>query len=298
MRLSNLTCSWVLAPSMGLAQQAAADEHPKAELTFGVYAADKPTVVYRQFLPMLEALQVELSRTLDAPASVELRIFKTYDAAQDALAQGSVDFVRFGPSSYILVKARQPDVTLLAMEQNDGAKTFKGMIVVRKDSPIRTIADLRGKRFAFGDESSTIGRYLAQLQLVNAGITAKDLKHHAFLGRHDRVFAAVEVGDFDAGAVKENTFEKQNAKGTLRVLAQFDNVTKPWVARARLNARVAEALRTSLLGMKDPAVLADFGVTGFLPATDADYDPIRQAMAAAEKFTQSAPATTAPAPGR
>ncbi len=266
------------------------------ELVFGVYATDLPTVVYRQFLPMLEEVQVQLAKTLACQASVDLRIFKTYDGALDALVKGDVDFVRFGPSSYILAKARQPGVTLLAMEDNDGEKVFQGVIAVRADSPIKTLADLRGRKFAFGDENSTIGRYLAQLQLVKAGITAKDLAGHAYLGRHDKVFAAVEIGDFDAGAVKENTFDKMNAKGKLRELVRFDNVTKPWVARAGLDATVAAGLQKVLLDMKDKALLKDVGITGFRAVKDSDYNSIRDAMPAAEKFMQGMAAK--PAPGK
>ncbi|MBK9129765.1 MAG: phosphate/phosphite/phosphonate ABC transporter substrate-binding protein [Phycisphaerales bacterium] len=271
----------------------------QVDLTFGVYATDLPTVVYRQFLPMLEVVQAELGKSLECPASVELRIFKTYEAALDALVQGTVDFVRFGPSSYLLAKERRPEISLLAMEDNDGEKIFQGVIVVRANSPIKTLADLRGRKFAFGDENSTIGRYLAQLQLVNAGLAASDLAGHAFLGRHDKVFTAVEVGDFDAGAVKENTYDKMNKKGTLRELVRFDNVTKPWVARAGLDPRVAAGLREVLIGMQDRTTLKDVGITGFRSVKDADYESIRLAMRAAEKFAAPAQGKPArPAPGK
>lgn len=271
----------------------------QVELTFGVYATDLPTVVYRQFLPMLEVVQGELTKSLACPASVELRIFKTYEAALDALVEGTVDFVRFGPSSYLLAKERKPEISLLAMEDNDGEKVFQGVIAVRANSPIKTLADLRGRKFAFGDENSTIGRYLAQLQLVNAGIAASDLAGHAFLGRHDKVFTAVEVGDFDAGAVKENTFDKMNKKGTLRELVRFNNVTKPWVARAGLDPRVAAGLSQVLLGLKDGSKLKDVGITGFRAVQDSDYDSIRAAMQAAEKFAAPTPGKPArPAPGK
>lgn len=302
---SRLPCVCLVATSLiaqspsapvAAAPALAATPIPSVDLTFGVYATDLPTIIYRQFLPMLELVQAELAKSLGVPASIELRIFKTYDGALEALVQGQVDFVRFGPSSYILAKAREPRISLLAMEDNDGEKIFQGMIVVRRDSPVQKLADLCGRKFAFGDENSTIGRYLAQLQLVNAGITAKDLAGHAFLGRHDKVFTAVELGDFHAGAVKESTFDKMNTKNTLRVLVRFDNVTKPWVARAKLDPTVAAGLRAVLLHMKPRGVLKDVGITGFRTVTDADYDPIRLAMPATEQFAQGLAAR--PAPGK
>ena len=85
------------------------------------------------------------------------------------------------------------------MEDKKGERRFSGVIVVGADSSIKRLADLAGKRFAFGDENSTIGRYLAQAELVKAGIRARDLAHYEYLGRHDLVAKAVSLGDFRAG---------------------------------------------------------------------------------------------------
>lgn len=74
-------------------------------------------------------------------------------------------------------------------------------------------SQLRGQTFAFGDERSTIGRYLSQLLLVQHGIRADELLSYEYLGRHDRVGTAVGAGQFDAGALKESTFRKLKKKG-------------------------------------------------------------------------------------
>jgi len=163
-------------------------------------------------------------------------------------------------------------------------KRFKGLIIVQKESPIRTIGDLRGKRFAFGDPNSTIGRYLVQAELIKAGITGRALKDYQYLGRHDTVVKAVEIGDFDAGSVMQQTFDKANAKGTLRVLASFDNVTKPWVARKDLDPATLEAIRSGLYSIKDPAVLKELKITGFVPTSDEEYRLVRDGMKLAEEF--------------
>jgi len=271
---------------------------PVLDLTFGVYTTDRPTVLYRQFLPVLEALQDAMAAELRQPVDIQLRIFRDYDSARVALVEDEIDFVRFGPSSYILARRENPCVKLLAMEHVDGQKTFKGMIVVRKESPIRSAEDLRGRRFAFGDENSTIGRYFAQEMLVGAGIHAGDLARYEYLGRHDKVFKAVEKGDFDAGSLKSGTFEQLNTENQLRVLVEFDVVTKPWVARAGLDRRVTEAITASLMKIRDPQVLAALGVSGFTTATDDDYAPIRQSMVESERFDAKPEQQPDPRPGR
>jgi phosphonate transport system substrate-binding protein len=282
--MSHLT-ALLLAGVAALPARKPAVEDPKPmSLSFGVYQSDKATVMYRSLTPVLEALTASMESALGRPVDIKLTIFQSYEDGIESLARGQVDFVRFGPASYITAKARQSDIELIAMETESGDKRFKGLIIVQKESPIRTIADLRGKRFAFGDPNSTIGRYLVQAELIKAGITGKDLKEFQYLSRHDTVVKAVEIGDFDAGSVMQQTFEKANAKGTLRVLASFDNVTKPWVARKGLERSTFEAIQAGLFALKDPGVLKELKITGFVPTSDDEYRLVREGMKLAEEF--------------
>jgi len=141
------------------------------------------------------------------------------------------------------------------------------------------VSELKGKRFAFGDEKSTIGRYLSQQYLLQHGITAAGLANYQYLGRHDRVGYAVAAGEFDAGALKESTYKKLLQKGVLlRPIATFQNVTKPWVARSGLSERVFSALRLALLEYKDPVGLKALGKDGFVVGSHEDYMPIVAAV--------------------
>jgi phosphonate transport system substrate-binding protein len=252
-------------------------------LTFGVYQSDKATVMYRQFVPVLEALAARMEPSSGEKVDLELSIYKTYDEGIDALVTGKVDFVRFGPASYIAAKKRNPAIELVAVEEEDGSKIFTGLMVTAAGSDIKAIADLKGRTFAFGDPNSTIGRYLAQSLLVDNGIHARDLKSFKYLDRHDKVAKAVEVGDFDAGSIKIDTYEKM-APGVLRVVARFDSVTKPWVARAGLSDIAMRALQSALLELDDKEALKTLGVSGFASTSDADFQSIREVMAKVEEF--------------
>lgn len=262
--------------------RAGTDKPQALHLSFGVYQSDKATEMYRKFTPIIEAIQEDVEKSLGRPTDIELQIFKTYEDGIEALAKGKVDFVRFGPASYITAKQQNPAIELVAMELEGGKRQFNGCIVVQRDSRITELSDLRGKSFAFGDRNSTIGRYLVQEYLLKSGIHAQDLGHYDYLDRHDRVAAAVLAGDFEAGAVKESNCE--DAKGQLRALVTFPNVTKPWVARAGLESEVIAALRASLFRLKDPAVLKALKVSGFGETSDAEYLPVKQSMQAAEAF--------------
>jgi phosphonate transport system substrate-binding protein len=251
-------------------------------LSFGVYQTDKPTVIYKQFVPLLEHLEQSIEDLLGQPVGIEINIYKTYDQGLAAIVRGDVDFARVGPASFILAQRTNKEVGLLAQELKKGAKTFKGVIVVRTDSNLHTLLDLKDRTFAFGDPNSTIGRYLAQAELLQAGIHAGDLKSFEFLGRHDLVASRVRIGDFDAGSIKISTFAKANSNKELRVIHAFDNATKPWIHRGGLEPRVRNAMSKALIDLKDSQILASFKVSGFTRATPKDFEGIGVSMKRAE----------------
>ena len=248
-------------------------------LTFGTYAADKPTETVRKYKPFLDFLAAGLSERLGEPVTIRIKIAPSYGEGIAQLANGEVDFARFGPASYVLVQDRNPDIGIIAMESKSGAKRFNGIIAVHADSPYQSLSDLSGQSFAFGSELSTIGRYLAQASLLEAGISSSDLESYEFLGRHDLVGEAVGSGRFAAGALKESTFNKLVAKGVpLRALYTFENVTKPWLSHPNMRADVAEAIRAIMLASETEEVVRQIAKHGFLAGADSDYALVRAGM--------------------
>ncbi|MBC8202020.1 MAG: phosphate/phosphite/phosphonate ABC transporter substrate-binding protein [Planctomycetes bacterium] len=254
-------------------------------LHFGVYPSDRATTMYRKFTPVLEALSATLETQLKREVDIHLTIFEDYASGIKALANGDVDFVRFGPASYILAEELNPNIQLLAMELRKGLKRFNGLIIAKKESGINAIKDLQGKTFAFGDSNSTIGRYLAQSLMVDAGVSADTLKDFDFVHRHDLVAKAVITGTHDAGAVKASTYKKLCNPDKIKIVVAFENVTKPWVARADLPQKIKDAITASLLELVDSKIIGELGCSGFTKATPKDYELVRKAMKNAEAFT-------------
>lgn len=248
-------------------------------LIFGVYTSDKPTTMVKKFRPLLNDLEDHLTQILKKNVEITMQVAHGYEKGIEDIVLGNVDFSRLGPASYIEAKQKNPKLRILAIESKNGRKTFNGLICVHRDSFIQTVADLKGKSFAFGNKRSTIGRYLSQAYLLKHGIKAKDLKRYEYLDRHDKVGTAIGLKQFNAGALKEGTFKRLLARGTpIRKIASFHNVTKPWVARSGLPKQILDALHQALLELKDPAVLKALGKDGFLGGSDKDYDIIRKAI--------------------
>lgn len=255
-------------------------------ITFGVYTTDKPTTVVKMMAPALNSLEELLNQKLDQPVEIKMRVINEYDAGIEMIASGEIDISRLGPASYIAARSIDPNLQLLAMESNGGQRKFNGVIAVHRDSDIKSLGQLKGKSFAFGDELSTIGRYLSQALLLEAGLSANDFSNYEYLGRHDTVGMAVAAGDFTAGALKENTFVELVESGEpIKVLTKFDNVTKPWVARGGLDPTIASALKSALLEI-DGQKVASVCDGGFLEADDSYFEPISAAIAASKEFVQ------------
>jgi phosphonate transport system substrate-binding protein len=251
-------------------------------LRFSTYATERPTEELRKMEPFRKAIELGL-KDRGINARIEVRIYPTYDDGLNAVVNGDSDVARLGPASYVSAKQRNPLLNLLAVEAHESKKHFLGVIVVTKDSPIRSVADLRGKRLAFGDPISTTGRFLPQAALVRAGLTAKDLSSFSYLGRHDKVIFAVANGGYDAGASNERTFEKYAEERGLRILTAFPSPTQAWVARSGLDAETIKAIRNTLLELRGSA-LEYIDRNGFLPGNDSDYDELRHSMKIAKDF--------------
>ncbi len=251
----------------------------KVTLVFGTYSADKPTAMVAQLRPSLDRIAYRLSQVLGEEVEINMNIVRSYEAGAELIVSGSVDFMRLGPASYVKVKARNPGITILAMEKKNGKKKFNGVIAVRTDSDITEVSQLRGRSFAFGSARSTLGRYFAQLYLMRRGIRATDLSNYAYLGRHDKVGRAVGAGQYDAGALEGTTFAKLVAKGVpIRAIATFENSTRPWVARAGMDERILMGLREALSRLDNDEALSALRFEGFLPGDDAEYEPTREAI--------------------
>jgi phosphonate transport system substrate-binding protein len=270
-----VTATAVLASLLAWAPAASA----KVSLVFGTYSPDKPSAMVTQLRPSLNEIAAAMTDILNEEVEIRMEVVRSYDDGVALIIDGTVDFMRLGPASYVRAKAENPGLGVLAMENKNGAKEFNGIIAVHTDSDITDVSQLRGRSFAFGSKRSTLGRYFSQLYLMRNGIHARDLESYEYLGRHDKVGRAVGSGLFDAGALEETTFGKLVAKGVpIRALAKFSNSTRPWVSRAGLDPRLEGALRQAMLSLVDSQALKALRFDGFFEGSDADYEKTREAI--------------------
>ncbi len=248
------------------------------KLKFGLYGSERRSSLDEQFNPILTELENRLSSSMGKKVEIERVFFKHYQQGLDAIVNGDVDFTRTGPATYALAKQRNNELSIIAVESKKGKKTFEGVIVARKNSDITEISDIKNRSFAFGNENSTIGRYLSQLHLLDAGITIDDLDNYDYLGQHDKVAVAVLRNQFDAGAFKIGILKDKYIADRVKVITKIDTPTHPWTAREGLAKETINQIKEALLGITDKSVLKGLKRDGFLAGGDIDYATMREAI--------------------
>lgn len=250
-----------------------------AELAFGSVAMDVPTVMHRRLKPLTDYL----SRQLRQP--VTLKLSPELSAAADDVATGKVDIAYLTPVAYLKAHAKG-NVRLVAKTITKGAQSFRLMLVVRNDSPIRTVRELVGKNFAFGDQAALLQRAV----VVNAGIKLEEFGSYQFIGHYDNIARGVANGDFDAGILKDTSAFEWEKKG-LRVIHASPQLPPYNIVVSRhVSKRLYNKIRKAFLALKasnpnDLKILRalDPSYDGFAPTHDAEYDVVRRLVKPFEK---------------
>ena len=218
---------------------------------------------------------------------VRLQTASNYTEIMNLLIEGKIDIAWL--ASMTSVEARKnPEIELLVKPIRFGTTSYRGIIIARQDSGIRSLKDLKGKKFAWVEPESASGYIFPKALLVEAGIDAsKDFAEETtFLNKHDAVVLNVLLGKYDAGACYDdarNTLRDKAKMDELTILATTEDISnEPIVVRKSLPPDLIEKIKQALLDLtiKNPEgkeILDDLtDVQGFLPAKDTDYDYIEK----------------------
>ena len=251
-------------------------------------AGDKPLAV--GMIPDAGATQISiqekdplkkyLTKHLGQP--VNLIIPTNYNATVEALGNGSLDFAYLGGLTY--VKARKT-YGVVPLVQRTSDLEFHSLFITGANSPIKSLADLKGKNFVFGDINSTSGHLMPYLELKQAGIDVeKDFKYR-YSGSHPATAKAVESGAADAGALDESVYNAMVAEGKLdKAKIRVFYTSKPfldyvWVARKDVGKAEQEKFArafTDLQEGKDDQILGILRGKKFVRASDDRYEILRK----------------------
>jgi len=247
-----------------------------------------------RFDPLTAYLEKKLGRKVIASH------VNTFDFVERAQRK-EFDVLQSNGYIYVAIKEKV-GATLLAREvKSDTGKDTGGLIVVRADSPVRVLSDLKGKRMVFGPVLSP-GGYLTQYHaMLSAGLDPeKVLAGYTFLPgawQHEKVVYSILYGAADAGAVKVGDIERMEAEGKVRksdfrVIAASEPVPNcTFFALPHVDAETAGRVREALLRLSNQDfvavngerlnVLHRDGTKGYTPSKDEEFDVLRKMARAA-----------------
>jgi len=276
----------LLAALAALAAGPAVHRAAGADLTFGFTPVLGQEKTRSEFGPLMGYLSSAVGRR------VVLYVAKDYGDLRTQMEAGAVDIGSYSPFAYVDA-AKGGRVRIIAQSLIEGSGTYRGLIIARRDSALKGLADLAGRRFAFVDPKSASGYVYPRAMLLEAGIRPdKAFSKVVFAGDHGRVIADVLDRRVDAGAVYDGAVRIAKASGMrtgdLVVLASTEPIPHDAIAvRADLDPGLAARVQSALVGMvgteQGRRVVAGStkGLTGFAVAADALYDPVRRTALAA-----------------
>jgi phosphonate transport system substrate-binding protein len=249
-------------------------------LKFGITPRESPRISFQKFTPLARYLSNELG------VQVELVVGKDFQAVIDGLGNNQYSIAQMTPSTYPKCQRLYPDagVRPLVRFQTGGSGTYKACIFVPAGGEAAGLAQLKGKRFAFGDPTSAANCLMPKMMLLEAGVSAdKDFAEFKFLGSHTNVANAVAVKTFDGGAAMDSVAERFEKEGKVKIIARSGEMPDaPLCVNKHLDSQLAERIATALLKLKcdnpeGKGVLTSINekYTGCEAAGEKDYDVIR-----------------------
>lgn len=268
--------SALLALLMALVPQSATAEAP---LVLGIFPRFTATAVHDAFDPMAKYLSAELGR------EVKIETTKDQNTFAEAITTKRYDIVHFNQLNYV-ESHEKFGYDVVAINEEFGKATVAGALVIRKDSGIKNIAELRGKTIVFGGGPKAMIAYIANVaQLQRAGLKKGDYKEEFAKSPVNAMTAvfhkqAVAGGAGDIG-LKQQAGNEVLDVNELAILAVGEPLPHlPWAVKASLGTDLAKKIQAALLnvkGSKDGAeILKAAHLTNLLPAQDADFEIVRK----------------------
>lgn len=221
---------------------------------------------------------------------VEAFTASNYIGVVEGLGSGSVDFGIIPPFSSLLAQKQSNAKPILTSKGKTGKPGYTAELYVRKDSGIKSLQDVKGKKIAFVDPSSSSGYIYPGAMLVQAGLNLdKDISYQ-FSGGHDKSLQLLLNKDVDVIATfdgVEDRYAKDfpQAKTDIQKLATSDMIPGVMVtASSKMDKELQEKLEKALRDIeKDPKMkelfTKMFSITGF---TDVDQDAYKKVEATAK----------------
>lgn len=257
-----------------------------------VHPLHNPTKLTQAYGPLVDHLNAHLdadpSADLNAPlaaqgrgAQLELEASRDYASFEQKYRARGPELLL--PNPWQTLQAMRAGYRVIAMAGEP--RDFRGLILVRKQSAIRTPADLKGKAVSYPAPTALAACVMPQDFLRRAGLDVLREVENRYVGSQESSIRSVVLGITAAGATWPppwRAFQRDHPAeaAVLRVAWETEPlVNNSVMARDDVPPGLVEQVRRGLVALdateRGRAILAGLETARFLPASDRDYDVVR-----------------------
>lgn len=268
---------------------------------------DNPIKIH--FVPSVDAKVIESNSSKlkdylekNTPYKYQITVPQSYIAVIESFGTKKADVSALNTYGYMMAHEKYNVEARLIIIRH-GLSTYKSQFLAKSDSPIKGLKDLQGKKVAFVDPSSMSGYLLPLKTLNDRGVKPGQT---VFAMRHDSVVTMIYQGQVDAGATFYSPPSESGIEDARKhVLTQFPDVEKkikiielseeipndPLVFRKDLPEEIKKTIVEAFVNyIRTPEGKEAFnlvlGATDFQPATDANFDKVKEILKTTGKTVQ------------
>ncbi len=281
-----MVLAFALIAAFSLPGVVRADWHKQfKEVKIGILSGENE----KDRLKRYEKFAEYMTRALKVP--VKIFTASSYEGVMQAMAANQIEFAFYGSSSYAGAWKEMDGkvIPLLTSITDNGSTGYYSVVVVRSDSPYKSVKDLKGKVLAFADPNSTSGFAVPYFNLKKQGYDPRTFFGAIpFSGAHETGVLGVVNGQYDAAATyikndEDGTPQRMVAKGmipagSVRWIWKSPEITNgPFAARANLPKDLIDAATLALfrISVDDPEAFEAMKTEtqiGYVPVNHKRYE--------------------------
>jgi phosphonate transport system substrate-binding protein len=258
--------------------------HHTQTYSFAVHPLHNPQKMSEEYQPLVNRLN-----TLNLGFTVELEASRDYGNFEEKIRAHKPEFLL--PNPWQTLQAIKNGYSVIAMAGE--ASDFKGIILVRRDSKIKTIHDLKGKSISYPSPTALAACIMPQYFLYINGINVNTELENKYVGSQESSIMNACLKQTHAAATWPppwRAFQKDHPAeaAELKILCETPSlINNSVMVRNDVPDDVRKEIRKFLTALDSTsegrAILEGMETARFIPASDADYDVVRTYVAQFEK---------------
>lgn len=255
------------------------------EYIVGVHPLHNPKRLFEVYGPIVDTLNATIP-----DAHFRLEASRNYEEFDKKLYGRHFDFAM--PNPYQTVRSIKSGYRVFGKMGDD--EDFRGIILVRKDSGIRSVADLKGKKVSYPALTALAATMMPQYYLHTHGIDVNRDIENLYVGSQESSIVNVFLGEVAAGAtwpVPWKAFVKEHPDQAAQMEVKWQTealLNNGWVARDDMPPEVVDKVAKTLFELnaseRGRKILDRLPISKFERATNETYQPVVEYL---DRFSQT-----------